>query len=421
MYKLPRITIVTPSLNQGRFLDRTIQSVLAQDYPNLEYIVVDGGSTDESPDILKRYSNRLTYWVSEPDGGQADAIRKGFCMSTGDVMAWLNSDDLLLPHALATVASCFAQASDIQMIHGDIIVIDEEDQMLGLVKQIPARFETLLYGGHIINQEAVFWKRGLYERVGGLNGRLTYALDYDLWVRMAQRAKPHHVPSILSAFRWHPLQATRQVGVMDCYKREMKETQRRFRTRLGEGRPSFVLKSLFWRTVVSLHKKARGLNRRRPATVHRDHLAGLPDNIVRLIRFYGAFWLYGHHDDGWLRRSAALAVRSEQCSRKLSLRYVTHDLPVEGILKVRVWTATNNHWNVSSESEFQIHREGDGLTIDVPASASPFVVVRFDFERCRVLGLQSAESWSGGDFRRVSIQVTHLDYPTGQSPIRLLR
>ncbi len=418
MHKPPRITIVTPSFNQGRFLARTIQSVLSQEYDNLEYIIVDGGSTDESHDILRRYGDRLTNWISEPDHGQADAIVKGFRLSTGDIMAWLNSDDLLLPNSLATVAAYFTQSNDIQMIYGDCVVIDEHDQFLGIVEQIPARFETLLYGGHIINQEAVFWKRELYEKVGGLNKTLQYALDYDLWVRMARHTKPHHVPTILSAFRFHQPQKSSR---MDCYNLEKHAIQQELRKRLGEGQLAFALKSLLWRASVSLKRQASRLNRRSAARIRRSHLVKIPDYIVRLVRFYGATWLYGYHSDGWLRGLAAFALRGEERSRKLRMRYLTHGLPVEGVLKVKVWEVTKDQWNELAQSELQINREGGVLEIEVPASASPIVVVHFDFERCHVLAIKSLKSLLGRDFRSVSIHITYLDSPTGQVPNLLLQ
>lgn len=418
MHNSPRITIVTPSFNQGRFLARTIQSVLAQEYENLEYIIVDGGSTDESSEILRRHANRLTYWISEPDHGQADAIMKGFRMSTGDIMAWLNSDDLLMPNSLATVATYFAQSNDTQMVYGDSIVIDEHDQLLGIVEQIPARFETLFYGGHIINQEAVFWRRELYEKVGGLNNALQYALDYDLWVRMARHTKPYHVPTILSAFRLHQPQKS---GRMECYNLEKHAIQRELRQRLGEGKLAFALKSLLWRTFMSLNRQASRIKHRSAALIQRNHLVKISDPVVRLVQFYGTAWLYGYHSDGWLRRSAAFAIRGEHHSRKLRMKYFTHGLPVEGMLKVKVWEVTEDHWNPLSQLEFQICREGDAVEIEVPASTSPIVVIHFDFGKCCVLAARSLKSLLGRDFRSVSIHITDLDFSTGHVPNLLLK
>ncbi len=418
MHKPPRITIVTPSFNQGRFLARTIESVIAQEYDNLEYIIVDGGSTDESPEILRRYANKLTHWISEPDHGQADAIMKGFRMSTGDIMAWLNSDDLLLPHSLATVATYFTQSNDTQMIYGDIVVINERDQFLEIVKQIPVRFETLLYGGYIINQEAVFWRRALYEKVGGLNTSLRYALDYDLWVRMAKHTKPHHVPTILSAFRRHQLQKSSR---MDRYNLEKHAIQQELRKRLGEGQLAFALKSGLWRTFLSLNRQARRLNRRSAALIQRNHLVKIPDHVVRLVGFFGAAWLYGYYSDGWLRRSATFALRGEERSRKLRMKYLTYGLPVEGVLKAEVWEVTRDHWNQLSQLELQIRRQGGLLEIEVPPSASPMMVIHFDFEKCQVLALKSLKSLLGRDFRFVSINITDLEFSTGQVPNLLLK
>jgi glycosyltransferase involved in cell wall biosynthesis len=253
MAGLPRISIVTPSFNQGRFLAAAIESVLSQAYENLEYIVIDGGSADGSVDIIKRYAHRLAYWVSEPDRGQTDAIIKGFQFSSGEIMGWLNSDDLLLPHCLATVARSFIGSPTTQMIYGNIVVINEHGHALGESRQIQVGFHDLYYGGHIINQEATFWTRGLYEKAGGLNRNLSYAMDYDLWVRMAEISRPLHVSSYLAAFRRHPLQKTKR---MEPYRMELQAIQERVRAARGENLLTFAVKSLLWRVRLALCRRA---------------------------------------------------------------------------------------------------------------------------------------------------------------------
>lgn len=252
MATLPRITIVTPSFNQGRFLAATIESVLSQGYQNLEYIVIDGGSTDGSVDIIKQYIDRLAYWVSEPDNGQADAIIKGFQRSSGQIMGWLNSDDLLLPDCLTTVARTFIESPNTQMMYGNILIIDEYGHVLKYSRQFQVGFHELYYGSHIINQEATFWTRGLYAKAGGLNGNLSYAMDYDLWVRMAAISRPVHIPRHLAAFRRHAAQKT---AYMDRYRREMRAIQERYRAATGENFLTFAARSRLCRTRLMIRQR----------------------------------------------------------------------------------------------------------------------------------------------------------------------
>lgn len=257
---------------------------------------------------------------------------KGFRLSTGDIMAWLNSDDLLLPDSLATVAAHFSQSDETQLIYGDTVMINARDQLLEIVEQIPVRFETLLYGGHIINQEAVFWKRELYEKVGGLNKTLHYALDYDLWVRMAQHTKPRYVSAILSAFRAHPAQKTSR---MDCYTLEQQAVRQGVQRRLDEGKLAFAFKTQLWHTFLALRRQSRKLQRRRAAHRQRNQLARIPGRVAQLASFFGSAWLYGCSSDGWLGRAAALALKGGRQLRRLRMEYLTHGLPVEGALRVK--------------------------------------------------------------------------------------
>ena len=176
----PRISIVTCSLNQGRFLESTIRSVLAQEYPALEYIIVDGGSTDGSVEIIKRYDRRLAWWVSEPDAGQTDALIKGFHHSTGEIMGWLCSDDLLMPGALRTVSDSFARNQEMSVLFGDAVWIDEADHLLGYKREIGFQRFVWLWSHNYLPQPSTFWKREIYERSGGLDRSFDLAMDGDL-------------------------------------------------------------------------------------------------------------------------------------------------------------------------------------------------------------------------------------------------
>ena len=205
----PRISIVTPSRQQGRFIERTLYSVLSQGYPNLEYRVQDGGSDDGTLDVLRRYDGRLSGWASEPDSGQADALNRGFAATTGEIMAYLNSDDLLLPGALAHVASYFSAHPDVDAVYGHRVLIDEHDRQVGLWV-LPPHDDRILALGDFVPQETLFWRRSAWERAGArMDPTLHYALDWDLLLRLsASGARIVRLPRFLGAFRIHASQKT---------------------------------------------------------------------------------------------------------------------------------------------------------------------------------------------------------------------
>ncbi|UCE99392.1 MAG: glycosyltransferase [Planctomycetota bacterium] len=206
--ELPKITIVTPSYNQGRYLKQTIRSILGQTYPNLEYIVMDGGSKDNSAEIIERYADRLAYWTSGPDDGQTDAIAKGFARATGDILGWVNSDDFLLPRALEAVCKAFQANSDCVWVAGRCVFVDSGSVPLSV--QVPRRqsLSGLLFWGAEFAQPATFWSRQAYEEVGGLDTSLRFAFDFDLFLRFRQRAKINVISEYLSAFRFHEASKT---------------------------------------------------------------------------------------------------------------------------------------------------------------------------------------------------------------------
>lgn len=199
----PKISIVTPSYNQGQFLEETIRSVLMQGYPNLEYIIMDGGSTDNSMEIIKKYEPWLTYWVSEKDNGQADAIHRGFEKATGEIIGWLNSDDYLLPGALKTVGKVFANDTGLELFIGGGIVVDEHSKLLEKRYSFPQDFSSLMSIAQLFMQMSSFWRRSAYFEVGGLDTGLRFAFDYDLFLRLARRRDPFGLNEHLSAFRMH--------------------------------------------------------------------------------------------------------------------------------------------------------------------------------------------------------------------------
>lgn len=208
---LPRITVVTPSFNQAAYLEQTILSVLNENYSNLEYIIIDGQSTDGSVEIVEKYAHRLAYWVSEKDGGQADALNKGFARATGDIIGYLNSDDLYLPGALRTVADAFTTNQQASWVAGGCIFLQQETSSNCVPPRLPAS-RADWFGSCPIAQPATFWRRELFDQYGFFKD-YRYCLDYDFWVRLAAHGEQcHPINQPLAAFRLHPSSKTVSEG-----------------------------------------------------------------------------------------------------------------------------------------------------------------------------------------------------------------
>jgi hypothetical protein len=198
---LPLVTIVSPSLNQGASIEETIESVLRQDYPRLEYIVVDGGSTDLTLDRLRRHEGRLR-WISERDAGQAAAINKGFAMGSGEILGWLNCDDGYEPEAIARAVRSFLDRPDVMMVYGDARYVDAAGRELGPCDLVePFDLDRLVRWGDIVVQPAAFFRRTAFEAVSGLDETLHWAMDYDLWIRLGRRFPVLYVPERLAWYR----------------------------------------------------------------------------------------------------------------------------------------------------------------------------------------------------------------------------
>jgi GT2 family glycosyltransferase len=205
----PRISLVTPSFKQAAFIERTISSVLEQQYPNLEYYVQDGGSEDGTREILERHADRLAGWESRPDKGQSQAINLGFARTSGEIMAWLNSDDILLPGALHCVADFFNSNPDVDVIYGHRLLIDENDQLIGRWI-LPSHDHGVLSWADYVPQETLFWRRSIWEKVGGrIDESFRFAMDWDLLLRFRDAgARFVRIPRFLGGFRIHPHQKT---------------------------------------------------------------------------------------------------------------------------------------------------------------------------------------------------------------------
>ncbi len=199
----PAVTIVTPSYNQVNYLEDTICSVLDQDYPNIEYIVMDGGSTDGSVAIIKKYADRLAYWVSKPDEGQTDAINNGFARATGEIITWLNSDDIYRPGAVAEAVEFMQAHPDIGLVYGDADYIDENGEIIGWFPSAETDYKRLRRGYVHIPQQAAFFRASVWRMVGPLDPSFYFAMDYDLWVRIASVSPIRYHPRKWAAFRLH--------------------------------------------------------------------------------------------------------------------------------------------------------------------------------------------------------------------------
>jgi len=207
--KSPKISIITPSYNQGNYIEQTISSVIEQGYPDLEYIVMDGGSNDGTKNILETYDSEIHYWVSEPDKGQADAIYRGFERASGEIIGWLNSDDFLLPDSLEKVGAFFAANPDVDCVIGGCLLVDEGGELikeknrpqyfLGLQQD----FSKLLFWETGFCQPASFWRRDAFFRVGGFDRDLRFCFDYDLFLRLAKEKPFGVIPDFLACFRHH--------------------------------------------------------------------------------------------------------------------------------------------------------------------------------------------------------------------------
>ena len=240
MVRYPLVSIVTPSYNQAEYLRESINSVLAQDYPRIEYIIVDGGSSDGSIGIIKEYQDRLSWWVSEKDQGQTDALNKGFSRASGDLYAWLNSDDVLRPQAVSEAVAFMAENPEIGLVYGDLNFIDHNGVTIGKFNAKQTDVNKLKRGWVHIPQPAAFWRADLWKEIGPLDPSLFFAMDYDLWIKLASLAPVHYYEGHLWAdFRIHDASKTTTAD-QQCWE-EMLQIHRR-----DGGRWFSVIVAKYW-------------------------------------------------------------------------------------------------------------------------------------------------------------------------------
>lgn len=262
---LPKISVITPSYNQGRFLEQTILSVINQNYPNLEFILMDGGSSDHSLELIKKYSDKLTYWESKKDNGQADAINKGLIKCTGDVICWLNSDDILMEGTLSNIAQKFNDIKEPAIISGNYRTIDINGKVIWWPKAESntiylsnySELDLLKCWRNTLPQPSTFWNRAAFEKLKLLNSGFHFAMDLEYWLRaISMNIKIYKTNVVYSSFRIHPesKSSTLEVKLKD----ELKSLQRMYLK--GIGKNLFYAISFFiWFNSESKINKAIGL------------------------------------------------------------------------------------------------------------------------------------------------------------------
>ncbi len=372
-HNAPLVSIVTPSLDQGRFIRQAIRGVLAQSYPRVEYLVMDGGSTDGTVELLRSYGDRLS-WTSQRDAGQSDAIARGFARCRGEILAWLNADDVLAPGAVERAVREFQRAPEVGLIYGRGMILDEDGAETGpFAGTEPWNLWRLLHTLDYVLQPAAFFRRDAYERVGGLDRELCWAMDWDLWLKLAGVAEVRFVDHVLAGSREWGATKTATGGW-----RRIRELQAMVRRHAGRawtpGVRLYALDTLRRRLGLRLPVLARAVD------------AGVAFASRRIIEGVGV------HADGWLGPRASLVVPRRWGGFEVELE--AHRLPPSGRLNVRfscdgtdlgVWTAEAAG---SRRLRFRLP-EGDG----------PFAEIRVDSD----YSFQTAD-----DRRRLSVRCADL-------------
>lgn len=247
----PKISIITPSFNQGKYIEKTILSITSQNYPNLEYIIMDGGSSDNTLEIINKYREYITYWESKPDNGQSDAIKRGFEISTGDILAYINSDDFYLPGTFLKIADAFENNPSVKWITGNGIYVNENEVTIRKNNYFPPLIcpKTMLYGGNCFFQPATFWKRELYFSVGGIDQKINYSFDFDLFLKFLLIEKPLKLNYEVAAFRMHPTSKTSTISHIG--QNEHQDIRQKYLAR----NPPNIISHLFYSFIGYIYNK----------------------------------------------------------------------------------------------------------------------------------------------------------------------
>jgi hypothetical protein len=354
----PIVTVVTPNLDQGRFLRHAVDSVLQQDYPHIDYLVVDGGSTDESLEVLRSYGSRLR-WISEPDTGQASAINKGFRDARGSILAWINADDALADGAVTRVVEAFSDRPDLGLVYGNGTILDEDGVVTGPFEFIePFSLWRLLYNLDYILQPAAFFRRSAFEDAGGLDEGLHFGMDWDLWIRLAAVSEVQYLDAELGCSREYGETKTSTGGWRRI--RELCGIARRHTGR--SWTPGTKLYAL-----DALHRKLRATL---PPALHR----GLGAITRRLIASVTSS--IPVHADGWLAPASKLVVPRRW--RHVEARFEADRLPASGAFAIRLSTpdGTLVRHRISEPGPFSVHfdipdgAEDGFMTIDLRSDFS---------------------------------------------------
>jgi glycosyltransferase involved in cell wall biosynthesis len=254
---LPQISVVTPSFNQAPYLEETILSVLDQQYERLQFIIIDGGSTDESAAVIRKYEDRISYWVSEKDRGQAHALNKGLAQATGDIVAYLNSDDLYLPGAFAAVVAYFQQHPDCEWLCGDTRMFGEQHETEVITAQVPMSAAHALSWAYKAPQPGMFWRRSLLNE--GFAERWRYCFDHELYVRLLLAGhKCEHLSQTLAAYRLHA--ASKTVAEGDLFDREFDQIAEIYEPRLAGSDKRWTAATRLLRQSFAASRKGQRMN-----------------------------------------------------------------------------------------------------------------------------------------------------------------
>jgi glycosyltransferase involved in cell wall biosynthesis len=282
----PKVSIVTPSYNQGHFIEETIRSVLLQGYPNLEYIIIDGGSTDDTVDIIRKYEPWLSYWVSEPDDGQADAINKGWQRSTGEIIGWINSDDILMPGAINAVTKILLENPEVDLVYGDNVYLDEYSVQSVILRGEAIEYKKMLRTLHVpMPQPGCLMKRKTLDKVGYLNAKWRVLLDRDYFVRIGLVGKTYYYPSVLAGFRLHG--SSKTISERKSWVNELPEMYREFFIR--DDLPSEI-KKLKRETISSAYFAAAQFAIKTKQSVFLNLFFSIFYFPLKVFNFY--FWLF---------------------------------------------------------------------------------------------------------------------------------